>query len=255
MDPIVASVIRYIHEQRHIDYVENTFSMTCPIRFGSLVGVDPTSLRLDLPFTHYDLESAKYHTIRITSLSVRFYYVRQRTSTLGSTPDMESIEAENPKGLWTPMTEFLAEKLRPTILEKALGNSKVQRTRQMAWWAGNGLHFPFMSLPLELREVIYLYSIGSIVIPRVKMRNVTRTFFLGNGHHSGTDAYKRHRAVEPPNLEILRTNSQISREALTVAWRDTTKRLLTYGRCQKYLTELPHLGLCLSICSTQATAD
>jgi hypothetical protein len=80
-----------------------------------------------------------------------------------------------------------------------------------------------------MREAVYLQIVGPIVVldiatyPRRKM-------VLGVGMSLGDPArlgLNRDPDIQRPNMTIMRTNKQLRDEAMTVAYRDTTKRFTT----------------------------
>jgi hypothetical protein len=107
--------------------------------------------------------------------------------------------------------------------------SQCQYDEQKLWWERNGKAFNILSLPLELREAIYLQIIGHVVVPDLYKSRVV----LGNGlsYEAKSDrvGWNRDPDIEPPNMTIMRVSKAIRREATLVANRDTFKRFRFVG--------------------------
>jgi hypothetical protein len=111
----------------------------------------------------------------------------------------------------------------------AIKSSQCQYDEQKLWWERNGKAFNILSLPLELREAIYLQIIGCIVVPDLYKSQVV----LGNGlsyeAKSDRTGWNRDPDIEPPNMAIMRVSKVIRCEATLVANRDTFKRFRFVG--------------------------
>lgn len=107
--------------------------------------------------------------------------------------------------------------------------SATQYEEQRLWWNKTAQHFRLMHLPLELREAIYLQVIGPVILPDTYRSKVV----LGTGliSYVGGDEAKMRRDpdIDGPNMRIMRISTQVRYEAMTVAYRDTFKRLRDMG--------------------------
>ncbi|KAF1911390.1 hypothetical protein BDU57DRAFT_461620 [Ampelomyces quisqualis] len=102
-----------------------------------------------------------------------------------------------------------------------------QLEEQRIWWASTGKAFRLLNLPLELRELVYLHTIGPVVLP-----DLCKRMDFGKGlAYRITKRIGRNRDpdFEAPNMKIALLNKKVHHEALLVANRDTFKRLRAVG--------------------------
>lgn len=100
---------------------------------------------------------------------------------------------------------------------------------QHLWWSRNGKSFRFLDLPREIRDMIYLFCIGSSIYPRSSYRDAIR-LPLGCGRRT-----RDHNNVERPNLAIALANKQLYEEAMKAAWEDTVKCFGDAKRLKEFL--------------------
>lgn len=101
-------------------------------------------------------------------------------------------------------------------------------------WATNGRSFALLSLPLELRQQIYLCALGHTISPQLKWGQGNQTLALGTGKHYshrplGKEALSGHVRpddpdIEKPNTNLLLVSKQIYSEVLETGWELTYKR-------------------------------
>lgn len=116
----------------------------------------------------------------------------------------------------------------------------VQNDEQRMWWDNNGKTFRLLDLPPELRETVYLHTIGCIIAPDLRTDRSTGKIkvYLGLGLSTEpkTRAGRyRDPDIQRPNVSILQLNKQIRQEAMEVAYRDTIKRISTLGKDVNHL--------------------
>jgi hypothetical protein len=110
----------------------------------------------------------------------------------------------------------------------AMRFSNMQYEEQNLWWESTGQAFRFLELPLEMREAIYLQSIGPVIVPDILLlSHGKKRLVLGHGHSLG-DSDRLGRRVEPdiqrPNMSLMLVSKQVQTEATQVANRDSYKR-------------------------------
>ncbi|KAJ4371152.1 hypothetical protein N0V83_004368 [Neocucurbitaria cava] len=119
--------------------------------------------------------------------------------------------------------------------EHGMQSPDVQNDEQRMWWDNNGKTFRLLDLPPELRETVYLHTIGCIMAPITHTKrstgntNVYLALGISTGPKTRAGRY-RDPDIQRPNMSILQLNKQIHKEATEVAYRDTTKRICTLGR-------------------------
>lgn len=167
---------------------------------------------------------------------------------------VEHIEVQDPRtGKWEPVIAWLKrtyggeDRVKEVRLE-IHKNSEAQLEEQRTWWRHNHSHFRLLELPGELRELIYLHTLGPFVIPRLKTitgkTSLPKDVYLTLGTGSNDTAlnpsladvawpnwHKRELIrdvddvpIDYPNTNLLCVNKQVYQEARVVGWRDTTKR-------------------------------
>ncbi|KAF2025788.1 hypothetical protein EK21DRAFT_75623 [Setomelanomma holmii] len=137
------------------------------------------------------------------------------------TADNITITALSPSGVIR--TSLASDWLRETFDnhdEACMKSSEAQYEEQSLWWESTGKVFNFLTLPAELRNQIYLQTIGPVILPDLEGSRMV----LGRGLSLGKDymaSRYRDPDVERPNLAILRISKQVNAEALEVAYCDT----------------------------------
>jgi hypothetical protein len=154
----------------------------------------------------------------------------------GTRVDIEHMEIHKVKeDVWIPLKEWLLEMFDRSTNEYRDDWAFEQKNfrgymweEQSIWWKYNGLHFRLLDLPAEIRNMVYFFTIGHIVILRP---NSLGNICLGTGSpqikpearvfvcHPHDDP-----PVDPPNTSLFYVNRQVSAEARAVAWTEVMKR-------------------------------
>ena len=131
----------------------------------------------------------------------------------------------------TPATTWLRDTYHWDTTYEVSRFPEKQYDEQRRWWDTNGNKFRLLDLPAEMREAIYLHTIGPVVVPDTTTETpdiltLGRGIAYGDKKRPGSN---RDPDIERPNTNILRVNKQVRKEATEVAQRDTTKRFTALG--------------------------
>lgn len=150
----------------------------------------------------------------------------------------------------------------------------IEHEQHQKWWKYNGKHFHLLELPAELRNLIYLYSLGPILIPRLKhiyniVGDLHNENFLTLGIGSSTPAAGLFRRWKPitrgfnalddppvglPNINLLFVSKQVSREALDAVWLNSTIRFESESQFTEARSRKKYLPLCKFVAFAPACA-
>lgn len=145
--------------------------------------------------------------------------------------DMQVFDVQYTKS-WMPLCDWMRMEFEWHDARewKQDGGRQLQLDNQVFWWNSNGKHFPFLRLPAEMRELIYLEIIGGgIIVPQVRSSETAgSTITLGHGLLNGPmdgPGSKLDPDIDHPNPRILLVNRQVRVEATNTIWRRAVKRL------------------------------
>ncbi|KAL9083994.1 MAG: hypothetical protein Q9165_008270 [Trypethelium subeluteriae] len=128
-------------------------------------------------------------------------------------------------GSWRPLECFL-DTLHPP--PEVMKDKMRRKLRGEAFWKENGGAFPFLKLPRELRDIIYVYALGPSVELREYQpyRKKKQPRVIVNDH-----------VRVGPNIELLCCCQQICREALYILSRCVTFDFCLLGFTNHYFTK------------------
>ena len=239
-----ASNFHFMGERWHGYTTDEVFHLAA----GSIAEIEPICKR-----KNYDLAS---HLASIGETTVRFYTFRRVISKLAETLPVRLLPSRSASssdeiriddiqvldwingGSWLDLREWMRKEYTWDLTYDWKKDRQGCIDEMSVWWNSNGKSFRILDLALELRELLYVAIIGTVIFPKITTTDPWKNsaiashthqrqrLVLGNGHsYPQQRGQKKHDpSIAPPNLAILQLNKQIYDEALQAAWRCSTKR-------------------------------
>ncbi|PSN73389.1 hypothetical protein BS50DRAFT_653864 [Corynespora cassiicola Philippines] len=118
-------------------------------------------------------------------------------------------------GRWQPLKQYLKS------FRKARKHNPTEVERQQIWWDRNGKNFSLLKLPAEIRNLIYIHTLGGSIYPRVDVTG--SRVLLGSRIDQDFSYSKRH---DSRNYSILDINHSIREDVLKAICLGTWKHFI-----------------------------
>ena len=147
---------------------------------------------------------------------------------------------------WTELKRWLLELPLPAQITHGTDNRGLPRIilAQQLWWGKRGKSFRLMSLPIEIRFIIFQHALGENIYPRTYYNRVTsqHKVSLGFRRQVTPDATEEpNSAARPdaPNYAILLLNKGLRNEALRAGYEGSRKHFTSYFNLQEVINASP----------------
>ena len=147
---------------------------------------------------------------------------------------------------WTELKRWLLELPIPAQITHGTDNRGIPRVilAQQLWWSKRGKSFRLMSLPIEIRLIIFQHALGENIYPRTYYDYITNQDMvcLGSSKHVVPNPIEEPNSAarsDAPNYAVLLLNKGLRDEALRAGYQDSRKHFTSHFHLQSVINASP----------------